>query len=51
MVLPTCRDLSKLQAEAAAANGVVNVKVNGSTVALTVGKEIFFSASAAAGSA
>lgn len=42
------RDMLKLQAQAAAANGSVPVKVDGKTVVLTVGKELFFGAAAAA---
>lgn len=47
-VVLASRDLAKLQAEAAEAGGKVTVRVNGASVALTVGKELYFSASAAA---
>ncbi|GIL48146.1 hypothetical protein Vafri_4840 [Volvox africanus] len=47
-VVLASRDLAKLQAEAGEAGGKVTVRVNGASVSLTVGKELFFSASAAA---
>ena len=46
---PLPRDLAKLQAESSAAGGKVMVKIDGKAVSLTVGKEVFFSAAAAAG--
>ncbi|KAG2485316.1 hypothetical protein HYH03_015989 [Edaphochlamys debaryana] len=49
-VVVASRDLAALQAEAAAGGGAVTVKVNGQAVKLTVGKELFFSASASVGS-
>ncbi|PNH02930.1 Isoleucine--tRNA ligase [Tetrabaena socialis] len=50
-VLVASRDLGRLQAEAAAGGGAVKVAVNGDTVPLTVGRELFFSASAMAAAA
>ena len=46
---PIPRDLAKLQAESSTAGGKLMVKVDGKAVSLTVGKEVFFSAAAAAG--
>ena len=48
--MPACnRDFAKLQLESTAAGGKVPVKVDGKALHLTVGKEVFFSAAAAAG--